>query len=355
MGAGGAALREMIALLPNFGAEEGDEGAIGHRADLQVAALLWRELFPADARLIGVESEEPRRFGPGAAFPWIPTEGGVPWLSTAKAERRLSRMGLGLAGPDPAVVGVVHDKAFALRAARSLGLCPLGDTVRIFDPDELDALPAALAALPAGEWAVKPRFGSSGRGRIPIHGGVTPVLGNACARLARRGGAVLEPWLDRVLDLSVQLHVGEEVELLGSTRQVLSPSGIYVGNRCVVDGSGLPRAGTRWDDALEAAGLRIGAAAAAAGFRGPCGIDAFVYRDRSGAEVLRPVVELNARYTMGTVALGILRRLAEMGELGDARSYLFTLRPPALTGVRGIPLIGGAAALLSDDPDAGLI
>src|SRR5690606_13854389 len=127
-------LPRMIVLLPNFGAEEGDEGAVAHRPDLQTAALLWRELFAADARLLGVEAP-PRRFGPAPAFSWLPPAGGVPWLSTVRAARRLARRGLPLAAPDPAVVEVVHDKAFALRAARRLGLAPPGEAPLILGPD----------------------------------------------------------------------------------------------------------------------------------------------------------------------------------------------------------------------------
>lgn len=337
----------MIALLPNFGAEEGDEGAVAHRRDLQVAALLWRELFPADARLIGTPVDAPRLFDGGPVFPFLPAEGGVPWLSTARAARRIARLGLRLAGPDPAAVRRVHDKGFAQRVALARGLSPLGAAVRIVDPEELEALPAILAALPPGAWAIKPRLGSSGRGRIAIRGGTVPPLGAAAARLARLGGAVIEPWLERTVDLSVQLHVGDAgVRVLGSTRQILTPSGVYVGNECAIDEAGRARAGTRWDDALEAAAVALGEAARDEGFRGVCGVDAFVYRGADGAEVLRPIVELNARYTMGTVALGILRRLVERGEVAGAGTYRFALRQAAGAGkgCREIPLHGGARA-----------
>jgi hypothetical protein len=46
-----------------------------------------------------------------------------------------------------------------------------------------------------------------------------------------------------------------------------------------------------------------------AGYHGPLGVDAFVYRDVDGALKLRPVVEVNPRFTMGRLALAIARRL----------------------------------------------
>jgi hypothetical protein len=46
-----------------------------------------------------------------------------------------------------------------------------------------------------------------------------------------------------------------------------------------------------------------------AGYRGPVGIDAFVYRTAGGTCRLKPVVEINPRYTMGRVTLELMRQL----------------------------------------------
>ena len=43
---------------------------------------------------------------------------------------------------------------------------------------------------------------------------------------------------------------------------------------------------------------------AAQGFSGPCGLDAFAFRSASGGEAFRPVVEWNARFNLGTLAIG---------------------------------------------------
>src|ERR1019366_8753281 len=41
-------------------------------------------------------------------------------------------------------------------------------------------------------------------------------------------------------------------------------------------------------------------------FTGPIGIDAFVYRDADGSVKLKPVVEINPRYTMGRVMVELM-------------------------------------------------
>ena len=87
-------------------------------------------------------------------------------------------------------------------------------------PEELRASGAAarvadmLASWPSwarARFTLKPRIGTSGRGRVAgVHGLVSDAMQGAFERLASRGGAVLEPWLDRVADASAQLHVAED-------------------------------------------------------------------------------------------------------------------------------------------------
>jgi hypothetical protein len=46
-------------------------------------------------------------------------------------------------------------------------------------------------------------------------------------------------------------------------------------------------------------------------FLGPLGVDAFVYRDAHGAVRLKPVVEINPRYTMGRVLVELMRQTCQ--------------------------------------------
>ena len=48
-----------------------------------------------------------------------------------------------------------------------------------------------------------------------------------------------------------------------------------------------------------------------ADFVGPLGIDAFVYRDADGKVKLKPVVEINPRYTMGRVLVELMRQVCQ--------------------------------------------
>jgi hypothetical protein len=154
---------------------------------------------------------------------------------------------------------------------------------------------------------LKPRWGTSGRGRVRVRDGVLDDAGtNGLATLRARGGAILEPWLARVQDLSSQWLLDDwgEVRLLGCTRQIVRPSGVWLGCEVVHDDDG-QGSGTAWDHELVAAARPLVEEAAHAGYVGVCGVDAFTWmHPRAQTERLRGVVELNARFTGGAVALG---------------------------------------------------
>jgi len=336
-------------LFANLGAEEGGAWLRASRHPrVRSVARLWATLFPADARLAGPGAPVPARLAPPfaggaeeAAFPFCaPGRALVPWLATPEAEALARTEGVPLAGPAPDVVARVHDKAFAQAQARALGLVPaeLRDAELLLEPDDLrdaDAvrcrIEAELARWPddlAARFVLKPRSGTSGRGRIPGQAGcVDPerLSPAALERLRACGGALVEPWLERTLDLSAQLYVAgaSEVRVLGTLRLEVTRSGGPAGNAGRLRADGSVDSGTPWDGELRAAALAVAGAAAGAGFRGACGIDAFVFRAGDGREVLRPVVELNARFTMGTVALGVLERAKRAGLARGGAEFYF--------------------------------
>jgi hypothetical protein len=105
------------------------------------------------------------------------------------------------------------------------------------------------------------------------------------------------------------VHASGEVELIGSLLQESTPAGAPRGHRGRVTARGEIESGLACDAELRDAALRVVRVAASQGYRGPCGVDSFAFRHpESDEECLRPVVELNARFTVGTVAIGLARR-----------------------------------------------
>ena len=345
-------MNEVPRLIANLGAEEGSAGvAAAARPGSEAATLadLWRGLFDPPA------------------FPWLAGIETAAWFNDEAAEREAGTQTLFGAGS--ATVRRVHDKAWAVSVAQSEMLDPplLRGLATPLTSEELRAPSAAarVAEVLAGwpGWArarftMKPRIGTSGRGRVAgVDGRVSDEMQGAFERLAARAGAVLEPWMDRVADASAQLHIGEDgaVTLLGTLRIVTTGSGQPRGHRGELDGRGQARTGLGEDDALRDAAGRAGTHAAAAGYHGPCGIDAFAFRSpEDGIRTFRPLVEFNARFTAGTVALGQLRRnlprvQAELGLAPGELSHFYIGRAAAnhslarREGALVVPLLGERA------------
>jgi len=354
-------------LLPNLGAEEERPLPSGARGFLRGVIGAWATLFDADSGggppllLPPGEAAAQVRWrealhagGAGPALACLRGLSGLlAWLGTEQAAAQAVAQGHTLLGPPPAVVRRVHDKAFAHHEALARGLVPPGlrELLCALSPDELLAadaparINARVATWPAwtgGRFTLKPRYGTSGRGRVmgtwvlppprtPLQPGAPDP---ALAQLAARGGCLLEPWLDRVRDLSLQLYVHPEgrTEVLGTTTQLVTPSGQILGNRGDLrDGRILSGAPDSDEQELSRAASALGTAAAQAGFYGVAGLDAFVFRAATGGELVRPVVELNARFTTGTVAVGLVR-LAERAGLTaghTAWALLLKAKPPS--------------------------
>jgi len=346
-------------LFPNLGAEEGDGWRrMARHPRVRDAARLWCALFPEDARVVGaagpLDCELAAPFGRDAGRAALdfcePGHVLVPWLASEEAAGLARSEGVALAGPGPAVVGSVHDKAFALEQARARGLLPaeIADTAFALSPDELAEADTARCRIeravarwpaPLGErFALKPRLGTSGRGRLLGRAGrLDPAaLTGALARLRARGGCVVEPWLPRSADLSAQLFVAGpgQVRVLGTFAQLLTPAGVPLGHRGRVGAGGGPESGSPWDEELRAGAVELAGAAAGAGFRGACGVDAFAFAGADGRPRLRAVVELNARFTAGTTAAGWLARALRAELLQPGAEFYLGVTPAPLAAAR---------------------
>jgi len=336
-------------LFANVGAEGGRVPAAA-RDTVRAVATLWAWGF-GEGRTVRLPDGEPLEvpawpsaLGPRSEAPVFP------WLAEAPPAWWPGDPDWPEADPEAAAVArALHDKGFAQAFAEAEGWVPrpLRGCTRVLDPEELadadafgELLRAAVAAWPAwldGAFALKPRLGTSGRGRV---GGRLAELERcdwrgALPRLAARGGAVLEPWLPRIDDASCQVAVTSEgVSLLGTLQLRNRESGGYRGHAGEIDSRGRVYTGLAWDETLREAGAALAAASAGQGYRGPAGLDALSFRGPDGEEQVRPVVEWNARSTTGTVVLGLLRRALPalrhalgLGP-GERRAFEFALDAP---------------------------
>ena len=140
--------------------------------------------------------------------------------------------------------------------------------------------------------------------------------------------AIVEPYFDRVADLSFLWHMSldGEAKFLGWTRPEVSKGGRYEGTvlgnpffDCDSDVRKFLLTDKCEKLKTTAAWLEEKLVPELIGrqFHGNFGVDAFVYRNHDSNLRIRPFVELNPRTTMGHVALALQKRIA-----GDARGRL---------------------------------
>ncbi|MEY3212382.1 MAG: hypothetical protein RIT28_2863, partial [Pseudomonadota bacterium] len=186
-----------------------------------------------------------------------------------------------------------------------------------------DAVEAAMALLAAGapEVILKAALSTAGRDRLRLRAPPDARGLHTIERLTAWGPVVVEPWLRRVLDLSLLTDVSADGALTvrGLHRFFTSPGGRYLGSWVGRPTVGLSPELARfftgdgqspaWIERALTRAARIAAAEAhRLGYVGPIGLDALIHETPDGLR-LRPLVELNPRLSMGRVALALGRRL----------------------------------------------
>ena len=195
-----------------------------------------------------------------------------------------------------------------------------------------NSVPGALAAIASirarghHRVVVKQSFGVAGSNALRLF---EPEILTTQLRwmekvCAHQRELVVEPWLDRARDFSAQLEMtAEGLKLCGFTGLVNDARGQYVANyaeshhhtrlpaRVVSQFREPPDISRRLLEFYADLFARLEAELRALDFLGPVGVDAFVYRDAGGGVRLKPVVEINPRYTMGRVLVELMRQTCQ--------------------------------------------
>ena len=140
------------------------------------------------------------------------------------------------------------------------------------------------------------------------------------ALLETHGRVLVEPWLERTADLSVQLLVGDSSKVLGWTTFETTRGGRWTATRLMAPPRGLGSDHARFLSGEGREPRRLARIAKALidvlspwlsdhGHHGPVGVDLLIARSSRGL-ALHPLVEVNSRQTMGRLALALRPRLA---------------------------------------------
>jgi hypothetical protein len=130
--------------------------------------------------------------------------------------------------------------------------------------------------------------------------------------------------LERELDFSAQLEMtADGLKLCGYTGLLADARGQFQGNWAETHHhKRIPsKVIARFNEAADVSGImlayyaeifgRLEEKLRARNFVGPLGIDAFIYKDATGKLRLKPVVEINPRYTMGRVTVELMKQTCQ--------------------------------------------
>jgi uncharacterized ferritin-like protein (DUF455 family) len=200
--------------------------------------------------------------------------------------------------------------------------------VAVASLDEALAAIARIRSRGHHKIVVKEAFGAAGGNALRLFEPdlLEPQKRWLAGALARRCELVVEPWLERAADFSVQLEMAADgLKLCGYTSLLTDARGQFQANLAephhhrripapVVSLFAEPAdIARRLLDFYGCVFAALQAGLRDVNFTGPVGIDAFVYRDTAGALKLKPVVEINPRYTMGRVLVELMRQAGQGG------------------------------------------
>ncbi len=151
-------------------------------------------------------------------------------------------------------------------------------------------------------FVLKENFGQSGRGQII--GETRKLTEKQAAWAANRLGGnrvlFLEPKLKSLAEFGIQWDLPEEgpPQLFGVTQLKSSTRGQFIGSTVRIDEQQFPELESIIDTQRLAC-LQI----QQIGYFGPVGIDAMIYEKSDGKRAARPLQDINARWTMGRLAI----------------------------------------------------
>lgn len=255
----------------------------------------WSEELRAEARRREVELVSPAEPGYGSARIF------TPWGWTPSAVAAGERAGATVASIPFDIVARVNSKLWSHALEVELGIAQPGAALAA-SFEELQEAVARACPNPNDKWVVKSPHGFAARDRVLGRG---PSLGEPQAkwsrgRMARGETLVFQPWLEVVREYGVVLEIFPDGAFEVQGVSDLQTNGAGTGTGYIL---GRPPRPERMAE-LKSIASSVSERLFREGYFGPVGIDAL---EHAGGH--HPLLEVNARYTMGFVALAVERSL----------------------------------------------
>lgn len=235
----------------------------------------------------------------------------IPWGWSEQTVKWCQQFGLITRHPPIEVVRNINRRSFRFQLEKKLK-AELKDSKCLKSLTELKRHLSQLG--PNQKWVIKAEFGMSGRERVLGTGMFLAENSHRWIerRLSRGEPLVFEPWLDSIQEAGLQFEIpaSGKPRHVGTAVLLTDRGGVYRGSRF---NSAQDEAG--WEEGITI-GLNMANHLKGLGYFGPLGIDAMWYRGSDGTKRFRVLQDLNARMTMGRLALE-WKKLLAAGECGS--------------------------------------
>ena len=264
-------------------------------------ALLMREPWPEQQR-IEAERRGVRLVSPERPESSLATHQFTPWGWTPSALEAGERAGAVVSRAAPLeVVARLNSKLWSHALEVELGWAQPGAATAATFAELLEAVKRACPAA-NDKWVIKSPFGFAARERVLGRG---PLLDGPQAKWSERrlkNGETLifQPWLDVVREYGVVLVIERDGAQRIEGFSDLQTNGAGTGKGYLLGRQPAPQRAAELEEIARVVGARL----FREGYHGPVGIDALEH-----AGGLHRLLEINARYTMGFVAVAVEREL----------------------------------------------
>ncbi len=219
------------------------------------------------------------------------------WGPSRAVAEWAKKRGLKYEMPPWEIVKKVNSKEFSFEQTK-----PLPQAELLYTWDDLKRWVDILE----GPKVLKNCFGLSGQGHLLLPAAEEKIKQFVEKEFQAMRPVIAEPWVARKLDFSTQWVIGKEhsITYVGSTVLQSDSHGRYAGNLIGEEAKIFGRFLSKLEEHKERAQVTL-KKMAMLGFFGNVGFDSMIWGD----DILHAVVEINARKTMGWIALQIRKRL----------------------------------------------
>jgi hypothetical protein len=223
----------------------------------------------------------------------------TPWGWTPSVVATGERAGAIMRPVPFSTVALVNSKLWSHALEVELGVALKGSAIA-HTFEELREAVSRACPLADDKWVIKSPFGFAARERVLGRG---PLMAEPQGRWAQRRLSegltlIFQPWLEVRREYGVSMLIEEDGRCAIQGISDLQTNGAGTGTGYIL---GRPPASQRVAE-LESIALIVGQRLFKEGYFGPAGMDALEH-----AGGLHPLLEINARYTMGFVALAVER------------------------------------------------